>query len=206
MSVRLDHFAVSSPDLDDEMARFEARTGVRPQPGGSHPGQGTRNALVSLGPGVYLALDGPDPEQSQVGNNGEWMAAQTGSDLFLFAVATEDLDAAEKALADFGIATRRVAGSRRTKAGETLAWEFLETGSTEFGRAMPHIMTWKTANHPSLEAPDGGRITEFRVGHPEAVKLQSLYERLGLDVTIVEQPEPGLTLTVAGNQGPFNIP
>lgn len=205
MDAKLDHFAVSSPDLDAAVRHFDQLSGVRPEPGGSHPGQGTRNALVSLGPDLYLALDGPDPQQPLVDNNGARMAGQKGSELFLFAVATNDLDHCAKVLADFGIATKRVSGSRQTRAGNVLAWEYLDVSPSVFGPAMPHITTWKTTNHPAAEAPGGCGLSSFEVFHPDAELVEKLYQALGLDIKVTGQPEVALRLTLNGKKGEFRL-
>ena len=52
----LDHLVWGGPNLQAEVQRLERLTGVQARLGGQHQGEGTCNAVLRLGPAMYLEL------------------------------------------------------------------------------------------------------------------------------------------------------
>jgi hypothetical protein len=75
---------------------MEERTGVRAVIGGSHPGVGTCNALLSLGGRQYLEIIAPDPEQTQVAARYQILNTLNTPRLITWAAATDNAETTAK--------------------------------------------------------------------------------------------------------------
>src|SRR5215475_5267946 len=124
-AVAVDHLLLGISDLDRGIEWVEQRIGVRAAAGGVHPGQGTRNALLSLGSGHYLEIIAPDPAQSAYNFQID-IRQLVQPRLINFAVSTVDIDgvAAAGRKAGFQLFGPR-AGSRQTVDGNMLRWQSL---------------------------------------------------------------------------------
>src|SRR3954471_6652801 len=131
----LDHLLLGVADLDDGMSWIEQRTGIRPAVGGSHPGRGTRNALLSLGAKQYLEIIAPDLAQPGVSEDLE-LGKLSEPRLINWAAATTDVEALAapaKAAGTTFFGPRD--GSRATPNGGLLKWRTL--GLTAYLSAGP---------------------------------------------------------------------
>lgn len=203
MTLRLDHILLGVPDLDAGVAEFTALTGVRPVVGGSHPGFGTRNQLVSLGGDVFFELIAPDPAQAATpeGRAAE-LAAMPRPRLLTFAVQTEAMDAACAAATGAGLTvTRRVAMHRTRPDGVRLDWTVANFAGFDFGPAIPFAIDWQGSPHPSGTTPTGCTLASLTVLHPRAAELARIYAALGLDVKVAAAPDPGFILRMMTPNG-----
>jgi hypothetical protein len=145
---------LAAPDLGAAAAGIEWRTGARPTLGGVHPGQGTRNLLLSLGAGCYLEIIGPDPNQDLTGNFGARLAQLSAPTMLMFGLRTDDIDAAysrAKALGLWALAPSGahingpIAMSRRLPAGGLLTWRLLLLGAEAYAFGVPFFIQWQGA-------------------------------------------------------------
>lgn len=166
--MHIDHVMLGINDLDAGVRELEALTGVHAKFGGKHPGRGTQNALVSLGPETYLEIIAPQP-----GATTEFATLAHLTPVG-FAVFASDVAAVRAELAKSGIKTTEPqAGSRATPAGTTLHW-------TTFGivepklEVAPFFIRWDDlATHPAKTSPGGCTLVALDVTAPHDVeKLQ----------------------------------
>lgn len=185
---QLDHLLLGTNDRDRGIAWFEDRTGVRAAVGGSHPGRGTRNALVALGGRRYLEIIAPDPDQPAV-NLQMNLRALSEPRLITWAATTADLNALAQRLRDEGNARAMPhEGSRTRPDGRMLKWRTLASDTDLADRGInpiPFFIEWAAgSSHPSQDAPTGCDLAAFEFEHPSAKRLESRLAALGIEAIV----------------------
>lgn len=205
----VDHIVYGTPDLDLGIQRIEEALGVRATAGGQHPGRGTRNALIALGPGRYLEIIGPDPEQPNP------PAPRTfGIDglkvprLVAWAARASDLDRQVNEARRQGVAVGDVAaGSRKRPDGLLLSWRYMAPQAAMLlgGGVVPFWIDWGETPHPSGNAPAGATLVGLRAEHPEPERLRSILQKMGIPLPVSAGPRPALMATIDSPRGRVEI-
>lgn len=197
----IDHILLGVSDLDHGIAWVEQRTGVRAAVGGVHPGRGTRNALVSLGPRCYLEIIAPDPRQALL-PPAQPLAALREPRLFNWAVHTRDIAADDKRAVAAGIATEGLAGGSRTRPdGKILRWQTCRL-KDDHGGLLPFFIQWdRESVHPAEDAPVGCLLERFGVETPSAKEVERWFRGLGVDVSVSRAEKPALRATIRSPKG-----
>src|SRR5690348_1899564 len=175
----IDHLIYRAPDLADAVAGVEERLGVRAQAGGSHPGLGTHNALLALGPQTYLEIIAPDPEQPEPAARHPFVAGDLDRGaLVSWALTGDDIDQAVAAARSQGYDPGEIVdGQRVTSAGTVLRWR--ATGSARASGLVPFLISWGATQHPARSAPPGLSLESLRIEHPEPASLTPALIALG---------------------------
>jgi len=205
----VDHIVYGTPDLNLGIQKIEDQLGVRATPGGQHPGRGTRNALIALGPGRYLEIIGPDPDQPPP------PAARTfGIDelkeprLVAWAAKATDLERQASDAARRGIALGDVSsGSRRRPDGLLLSWRFTppQAAMKVAGGVVPFLIDWGKSPHPSESAAAGITLVALWAEHPEPERVREILQKVGIDLSVGPGPRPALFAIVDSPRGRIEI-
>ena len=201
----VDHLLLGVADLDRGIAWVENKTGVKAIGGGSHPGRGTRNALISLGGKRYLEIIAPDPAQ-QVYNFQIDVRTLTEPRLITWAATTGDINLVAKKAGDAGyqvFGPRE--GSRARPDGKVLKWESLGVVS-QFGTQgvdpVPFFIEWATGSlHPSEDSPKGCELETFEIEHPNPSGVISMLTKLGIEAKVKLGKEPRLVAQLKTPKG-----
>jgi hypothetical protein len=198
---RVDHLVYAVPVLEQGIADMEKLLGVRASFGGPHPGRGTHNALLSLGPTVYLEIIARDPNQTvepRLFGIGKLDRAR----LVSWAANGTALEELQHTAANNGIAVGAVAaGARQRPDGVMLAWRYTDPGVAGTDGVIPFFIDWGTSAHPARTAPTGATLAELRAQHPSAALIQKQLQQLGLSLPVDTGPSPALIAIIAGPRG-----
>jgi hypothetical protein len=192
--IGLDHIIYAAPDLERAVEDVRALTGVEPMRGGSHPGRGTRNALLSLGSTTYIEILTPDPTQPAEALALAADRIPPTPRITTWAAKCDDLEDAVKAAARGGLDLGRLEPMSRTlPSGSQLTWR-LTRGTSPGDGLVPFLIDWGESPHPAVTAPSGCLLRYFRAEHPDPIRVRDYLALLGLqDVLEVSKgPVPRL--------------
>ncbi|MCB1693918.1 MAG: VOC family protein [Pseudomonadales bacterium] len=182
----VDHLMFAAPDLAAGVRHIKALSGIEAAPGGAHPGNGTRNALMSLGPGQYLEIIAPDPAQAPADNLAADILSRDRMEIRAWAVAAKSGET-ERLARSASLGTRRVPMSRTTPDGVRLEWEIVFVTGHPFGDAFPFFIDWLASPHPSGTTPGGCTLSSLEISVPGAADYRKLIATFGIEgVDVVE--------------------
>jgi len=201
--VRLDHLVYAAPDLEEAVARVEALLGVEAVPGGSHPGAGTRNALVSFGGETYLEIIAPDPTQPDPAES-RWFGIDGLKTpcLATWCARSDGLETlagrAEAAGIDLGPVRE---GGRRRPDGLELRWRVTDPRAHRCSGLLPFFIDWLGSPHPGRGVGQGCSVLGLRGRHPEPDRVSSHLATLDVRLPVEAAAEPGLVARIETPNG-----
>ena len=200
---RVDHLVYATPDLDRGIKEIEDLLGVRAMLGGRHPGRGTRNALIALGPSVYLEIIAPDPDQpTPQAPRSFGLDTLRTSHLVTWAAKSNDVDSLRRNAMANGIALGEVeTGQRQRPDGVTLSWRFTNSTSVVASGIVPFFIDWGASPHPSRSAPQGATLVALRAEHPDERRVRRMLDVLGLDLRVSHGARAALIAVIDGREG-----
>lgn len=201
----VDHLLIGTANLDQGIAWVEKRTGVGTALGGSHPGWGTRNALLSLGAGQYLEVIAPDLAQTSYHFHID-VRTLTDPRLITWAAVTSDIDdVARRAKAAGCEVFGPREGSRSRPDGKRIAWRTLRIDSALAVGAIdliPFFIQWADETiHPSVDSPAGCTLKELRMTHPDAPAVNRVLEAVGIDAAAAPGADAAIHATLDTPKG-----
>jgi glyoxalase-like protein len=204
----LDHILLGCNDLDRGIDFVYKQTGVRAAFGGVHPGNGTRNALLSLAESRYLEIIAPDPKQPPSADTLGLRSLDDDPALVGWAAHHADLEAFAARLKSQGFTIEGpMPGSRKRPDGRLLTWKAIRLKDNPT-QLLPFFIEWSANSiHPSVDSPQGCHLVRFEAFAPDtdARLVSGKIEALGLDLPLADGKHSLLVATIAGPKGQLEV-
>jgi len=203
----LDHVVLVTPDVALTSSWIEQMTGVTPSKGGSHLGRGTFNTLCSFGPGGYLEIIGPDPDQPEpVEPRPFGIDDLTEQGIVGWCVRRQGRDELATRGSEFEAQFIGPLSMSRDAPEGLLEWTMLFcSADLPFG-LVPFFIDWGSTPHPSRTAAAGLELKTLKAAHAEPQRVLRIMLALDLTLEVCEGPQTGLTAVLAGPEGTLTVP
>lgn len=204
---RVDHLVWSTPDLDAGIRRIEQMTGVRATEGGSHPGVGTRNALLSLGPRTYLEIIGPDPQQENYRSPRVFQLDELREPKLVTwaASATELAACAGMSFPDGQSLGSLSTMSRRRADGVLLEWEMTDPYVEIDDGVVPFLINWGSTPHPAESESRRLGLVDLQLRHPNPTAVRDKLAAIGVELDVEHAVHPQLIALVDSPRGRIEL-
>ena len=199
----VDHLVWCVPDLDSGISTLEGMTGVRAAPGGSHPGVGTHNALLSLGARSYIEIIAPDPAQDAHRSPRVFRLDEIDKPtLVTWSAASASLrDLAGVSFDDGQRLGEARSMSRLRPDGIELHWTMTDPYAEVDQGLVPFLIDWADSPHPGESAPTGLSLLALEAWHPQPDAVNVKLSRLGIDLRAGFSDEPRLVALLESPAG-----
>ena len=201
----IDHLVFATPDIREGIEQVEDVLSMASVSGGSHPGLGTCNAHITLGPLCYLEIIGPDPNQTEFqGTRPFGIDALKDSRLMGWAARRSDLSSFVKQANSKGtILSQPIPMSRVTPEGLTLKWElsFPIDSEQEQVNIIPFFINWGDTTHPSLHGKGGVQLLSLELQHPQQQRIAQIADILELEVNVATADQPRIVAQIECPRG-----
>lgn len=172
----LDHLVVAAHSLEAGVAHVRDALNIDMPMGGQHPRMGTHNALMSLGPDLFLEVIAIDPN-AKPSQRPRWFDLDrfTGEPrLYTWVVGTPDIHASLTACGhpDSGQAIEMTRGD--------LAWliSVADNGALPLDGAFPIFIQWPTGPLPAASMTQRGcALVSVDITHPNSHEIVSRLDR-----------------------------
>jgi hypothetical protein len=193
----IDHIVLGARTLEEGAAFVERHLGVRPEPGGQHPGVGTHNMLLGLGPDCYLEIMAPDPAQPQPPHPRPFdldaPAVRTMLDaepcLLAWVARTPVMDAVVARLGPRG-------GTVKAMRRGDLSWRMaFPPQNQDMQNLIPPLIHWDDGKGAVARLKDSGvRLVALEAEHPEADAVRAALAERGLEEVLKVRQSPHIRL------------
>ena len=200
---RVDHLVYAAPDLNRGVEEIEKLLGVRAVAGGQHPGRGTRNALIALGPTAYLEIIAPDTVQPPPKEPRHFgVDGLKESRLVAWFIKGSDLKRLRDEAVSKGVPLGEVkSGSRQRPDGSQLSWQFTDPSTLVADGIVPLLIDWGKSSHPAHTAAKGATLVSLRAEHPDVKGVREMLRHLGIDLPVKQGNTPALIAVIEGPRG-----
>ena len=200
---RVDHLVYATTDLNRGVDEIEKLLGVRATAGGQHPGRGTRNALLALGPTSYLEIIAPDPDQPPPNEPRPFgIDSLKKSKLVAWFVRGSDLETLRRDVVSKGVPLGEVrSGTRRRPDGVQLQWKFTDPSTLVAEGIVPLLIDWADSPHPASTAAKGAKLVSLRAEHPNMQDVRTMLQHLDVDLPVNRGDSPSLIAVIEGPRG-----